>query len=397
MHCTRKVTDGIHWVGANDRRIAKFENMFPVPRGVSYNSYVILDEKTALMDTADSSVAERFMENVTAVLDGRTLDYLVVQHMEPDHCANIAAIIEKYPEVTVVGNAKTMQMIGQFYSGTKAENTLLVKEGDKMSLGEHGLNFVTAPMVHWPEVMVTYESKEKILFSADAFGTFGALNGTLFDDEIFFDAVWMEDARRYYTNIVGKYGPQVQALLKKAAGLDIAMICPLHGPVWRNDLELLLEKYDQWSRYEAEEDGVLIVYGSMYGNTENAAEVLAAEIAEQGMKNIKMYDASVTDCSYLIAEAFRYNRIVVAAPTYNAGLFAPIEHFLNDMKALNVQNKKIALLENGTWAPMAGKHMRAIVESMKNMEIVEPVISIKSALQPAQMEDVRTFVGELLK
>ena len=397
MHCTRKVTDGIHWVGANDRRIAKFENMFPVPRGVSYNSYVILDEKTALMDTADSSVAERFMENVEAVLDGRTLDYLVVQHMEPDHCANIAAIIEKYPEVTVVGNAKTMQMIGQFYSGTKAENTILVKEGDKLSLGEHELNFVTAPMVHWPEVMVTYESKEKILFSADAFGTFGALNGTLFDDEIFFDAVWMEDARRYYTNIVGKYGPQVQALLKKAAGLDIAMICPLHGPGWRNDLELLLEKYDQWSRYEAEEDGVLIVYGSMYGNTENAAEVLAAEIAEQGMKNIKMYDASVTDCSYLIAEAFRYNRIVVAAPTYNAGLFAPIEHFLNDMKALNVQNKKIALLENGTWAPMAGKHMRAIVESMKNMEIVEPVISIKSALQPAQMEDVRTFVGELLK
>lgn len=397
MHCTRKVTDGIHWVGANDRRIAKFENMFPVPRGVSYNSYVILDEKTALMDTADSSVAERFMENVEAVLDGRTLDYLVVQHMEPDHCANIVAIIEKYPEVTVVGNAKTMQMIGQFYSGTKAEHTLLVKEGDKLSLGEHELNFVTAPMVHWPEVMVTYESKEKILFSADAFGTFGALNGTLFDDEIFFDAVWMEDARRYYTNIVGKYGPQVQALLKKAAGLDIAMICPLHGPVWRNDLELLLEKYDQWSRYEAEEDGVLIVYGSMYGNTENAAEVLAAEIAEQGMKNIKMYDASVTDCSYLIAEAFRYNRIVVAAPTYNAGLFAPIEHFLNDMKALNVQNKKIALLENGTWAPMAGKHMRAIVESMKNMEIVEPVISIKSALQPAQMEDVRTFVGELLK
>ena len=290
-----------------------------------------------------------------------------------------------------------MQMIGQFYSGTKAENTLLVKEGDKLSLGEHELNFVTAPMVHWPEVMVTYESKEKILFSADAFGTFGALNGTLFDDEIFFDAVWMEDARRYYTNIVGKYGPQVQALLKKAAGLDIAMICPLHGPVWRNDLELLLEKYDQWSRYEAEEDGVLIVYGSMYGNTENAAEVLAAEIAEQGMKNIKMYDASVTDCSYLIAEAFRYNRIVVAAPTYNAGLFAPIEHFLNDMKALNVQNKKIALLENGTWAPMAGKHMRAIVESMKNMEIVEPVISIKSALQPVQMEEVRTFVGELLK
>lgn len=397
MHCTRKVTEGIYWVGANDRRLAKFENMFPIPRGVSYNSYVILDEKTALMDTADSSVAEQFMENVTAVLDGRKLDYLVVQHMEPDHCANIATIIEKYPEVTVVGNTKTMQMIGQFYSDTKAENTLLVKEGDKLSLGEHELTFVTAPMVHWPEVMVTYESKEKILFSADGFGTFGALNGALFDDEIFFDAVWMEDARRYYTNIVGKYGPQVQALLKKAAGLDIAMICPLHGPVWRSDLDLLMEKYDQWSRYEAEEDGVLIVYGSMYGNTENAAEILATEIVEQGMKNIKMYDASVTDCSYLIADAFRYNRIVVAAPTYNAGLFAPVEHFLNDMKALNVQNKKIAFVENGSWAPMAAKHMKAIVETMKNMDIVEPSLSIKSSLQTGQMEAVGKLVEELLK
>lgn len=397
MHCTRKVTDGIYWVGANDRRLAKFENMFPIPRGVSYNSYVILDEKTALMDTADSSVAERFMENVVAVLDGRALDYLVVQHMEPDHCANIAAIVEKYPEVTIVGNTKTMQMISQFYSGTKVENTLLVKEGDKLSLGEHELNFVTAPMVHWPEVMVTYESKEKILFSADGFGSFGALNGVLFDDEIFFDAIWMEDARRYYTNIVGKYGPQVQALLKKAAGLDIAMICPLHGPVWRSDLELLIEKYDQWSRYEAEEDGVLLVYGSMYGNTENAVEVLATEIVEQGMKNIKMYDASVTDCSYLIAEAFRYNRIVVAAPTYNAGLFAPVEHFLNDMKALNVQNKKIALVENGSWAPMAAKHMKAIVETMKNMEIIEPTLTIKSAIQKTQMDEVKTLAKELLK
>lgn len=397
MHCTRKVTDGIYWVGANDRRLAKFENMFPIPRGVSYNSYVILDEKTALMDTADSSVAERFMENVVAVLDGRALDYLVVQHMEPDHCANIAAIVEKYPKVTIVGNTKTMQMISQFYSGTKVENTLLVKEGDKLSLGEHELNFVTAPMVHWPEVMVTYESKEKILFSADGFGSFGALNGVLFDDEIFFDAIWMEDARRYYTNIVGKYGPQVQALLKKAAGLDIAMICPLHGPVWRSDLELLIEKYDQWSRYEAEEDGVLLVYGSMYGNTENAVEVLATEIVEQGMKNIKMYDASVTDCSYLIAEAFRYNRIVVAAPTYNAGLFAPVEHFLNDMKALNVQNKKIALVENGSWAPMAAKHMKAIVETMKNMEIIEPTLTIKSAIQKTQMDEVKTLVKELLK
>lgn len=397
MQCTRKVTDQIYWVGASDRRLAKFENLFPIPRGVSYNSYVILDEKTALMDTADASVSGRFMENVEAVLGGRELDYLVIHHMEPDHCANIAAVIERYPNVTVVGNAKTIQMMGQFYAGTTPGDTLLVKEGDTLSLGKHSLTFVMAPMVHWPEAMVSYETAEKILFSADAFGTFGALNGVLFDDEIDFNCIWMEDARRYYTNIVGKYGPQVQALLKKASVLDIRMICPLHGPVWRSGIGTLLEKYDKWSKYEAEEDGVLIVYGSMYGNTENAADVIASEIAEQGMKNIALYDASVTDCSYLIAEAFRYSRIVIAAPTYNAGLFAPVEHFLNDMKALNIQNKKIALLENGTWAPMAGKHMRTIIETMKNMEIVEPSLAIKSVLQPAQKEDVKKMVEELLK
>lgn len=397
MQCIRKVTDSIYWVGASDRRLAKFENMFPVPRGVSYNSYVIIDEKTALMDTADSSVSERFMENVTAALDGRTLDYLVINHMEPDHCANIAAVIERYPDVTVVGNAKTMQMMGQFYAGANPGDKLVVKEGDSLSLGKHNLTFVMAPMVHWPEAMVTYETTEKILFSADAFGTFGALNGVLFNDEIDFDSRWMEDARRYYTNIVGKYGPQVQALLKKAAALEIRMICPLHGPVWRSNMEMLLEKYDKWSRYEAEEEGVLIVYGSMYGNTENAADIIASEIVRQGMTKIAMYDASVTDCSYLIADAFRFSRIVIAAPTYNAGLFAPVEHFLNDMKALNIQNKKIALLENGTWAPMAGKHMRAAVESMKNMEIVETSVALKSTMQPQQMEDVKKLVEELLK
>ena len=397
MQCIRKVADKIYWVGANDRRIAKFENMFPVPRGVSYNSYVIIDEKTALIDTADSSVSERFMENVEAALGGRGLDYMVIQHMEPDHCANIAAIIERYPDVTVVGNAKTIQMMGQFFSKAKTAKTLLVKEGDALLLGHHNLTFVMAPMVHWPEVMVSYDTTKKILFSADAFGTFGALNGFLFNDEIQFGEVWMEDARRYYTNIVGKYGPQVQALLKKAAGLDIRMICPLHGPVWRNNLEMLIEKYDKWSKYEAEEDGVLIVYGSMYGNTENAAEVIAAELAEKGMTNIAMYDASVTDCSFLIAEAFKNNRIIVAAPTYNAGLFAPVEHFLLDMKALNVQNKKIALVENGSWAPMAAKHMRAIVETLKNCEVMETALTVKSALQAEQKEEVEAFVSELLK
>ena len=397
MHCTRKVTDGIHWVGANDRRIAKFENMFPVPRGVSYNSYVILDEKTALMDTADSSVAERFMENVTAVLDGRTLDYLVVQHMEPDHCANIAAIIEKYPEVTVVGNAKTMQMIGQFYAGTKAEHTFLVKEGDKLSLGEHELNFVTAPMVHWPEVMVTYESKEKILFSADAFGTFGALNGTLFEDEIFFDAVWMEDARRYYTNIVGKYGPQVQALLKKAAGLDIAMICPLHGPIWREDLGWFIDKYQKWSTYTPEDHNVVVMYASIYGNTENAADVLAGRLADAGEKNVKVYDVSVTDPSYLVAEAFRCDRIVFACPTYNAGLFPKMETLLHELAAHNLQKRKVAVLENGTWASTAGKQMKEILSGMKDMEIYEETVTVKSALKEDQLAQLDKIVEFMTK
>ena len=393
-----KITDDIIYVGVNDHDIDLFEGQYIVPNGMAYNSYVIKDEKTAVMDTVDANFAEEWLGNIDTALGGAAPDYLIVQHMEPDHSANIAKFTEKYPEAKVVANAKAFQMMSNFFRGMDlGDKKVEVKNQETLSLGKHELTFVFAPMVHWPEVMVTYDSTDKVLFSADAFGTFGALNGALFDDEIFFDAIWMEDARRYYTNIVGKYGPQVQALLKKAAGIEIDMICPLHGPVWRSDLDLLLEKYDQWSRYEAEEDGVLLVYGSMYGNTENAVEVLAAEMVEQGIKNIKVYDASVTDCSYLIAEAFRYSRILVAAPTYNAGLFAPVEHFLNDMKALNLQNKKIALVENGSWAPMAGKHMKAIVETMKNMEIVEPVLTLKSAIQPAQTEDVKKLVEELLK
>ena len=396
MQCTRKVTDGIYWVGANDRRLAKFENMFPIPRGVSYNSYVILDGKTALMDTADSSVAERFMENVAAVLDGRALDYLVVQHMEPDHCANIAAIIEKYPDVTVVGNAKTMQMIGQFYSGTKAKHTLLVKEGDKLPLGEHELTFVTAPMVHWPEVMVSYESKEKILFSADAFGTFGALNGALFDDEIFFDAIWMEDARRYYTNIVGKYGPQVQALLKKAAGIEIDMICPLHGPVWRNNLNYFIEKHDKWSKYEPEDQAVAIIYGSIYGNTEQAADALAAKLGAKGVKNIAVYDASKTDVSELIAEIFRVSHVVIACPTYNGGIYPPIENLLAHMKALAVQNRTVAVMDNGTWAATAGKQIVKQLEEMKNMTVLDQKLSIKSTLKADQEDNLDAFAQQII-
>ena len=391
MYCTRKVTESVHWVGASDRRLALFENLFPIPRGVSYNSYLIVDEKTARLDTADASVSAQFMENVLHVLDGRPLDYLVVNHMEPDHCANIAALALRFPEMQIVGNAKTFVFLNQFYDLDLTGRTVTVKEGDTLSLGSHTLRFVLAPMVHWPEVMVTYEEAEKLLFSADAFGSFGAINGNLFQDEIDFDRDWLDDARRYYTNIVGKYGPQVQAALKKLAGVDIAMICPLHGPVWRGDLGYLLGKYDLWSRYEPEDKAVAIFYASMYGDTENAANVLAAALAERGVKKIAVYDVSVTHVSTLIAEAFRCSHLVFAAPTYNAGVYPAMANLLEDMKNLNLQNRTVGLMENGTWAPMAGKQMRAALEGMKRMQILEPAVTVKSALKA----DSRAAIGQL--
>ncbi len=381
MYCTRKVTESVHWVGASDRRLALFENLFPIPRGVSYNSYLIDDEKTALLDTVDASVSAQFMENVLHVLDGRALDYLVINHMEPDHCANIAALALRFPEMKLVGNAKTFLFLRQFYDLDLTGRTVTVKEGDTLCLGSHTLRFVMAPMVHWPEVMVSYEESEQILFSADAFGSFGAINGNLFQDEVDFDRDWLDDARRYYTNIVGKYGPQVQAALKKLAGVEIAMICPLHGPVWRGDLGYLLGKYDLWSRYEPEEQAVAIFYASMYGDTESAANVLAAGLAEGGVKKVAVYDVSVTHVSTLIAEAFRCSHLVFAAPTYNAGVYPAMANFLEDMKNLSVQKRTVGLIENGTWAPMSGKQMRAALEGMKQMRILEPTVTLKSALK----------------
>ena len=305
MYCTRNVSDSVVWVGGSDRRLALFENLFPISRGVSYNSYLLLDEKTALIDTVDASITGQFLDNIYHTLDGRSLDYLIVNHMEPDHCANIAELMLRFPEMKLVGNAKTFAFINQFYNVDLTHRTVTVKEGDTLSLGAHTLAFYFAPMVHWPEVMVTYEQSEQILFSADAFGTFGALNGSLFNDEVDFDREWLSDARRYYCNIVGKYGPQVQAALKKLSALPISIICPLHGPVWRNDLNYLIGKYDLWSRYEPEDKAVAIFYASMYGETENAANILAARLADSGVKNIAMYDVSVTHVSTLIAEAFR--------------------------------------------------------------------------------------------
>ena len=388
MYCTRKICEDIYWVGSEDRRLALFENLFPIPRGVSYNAYLILDEKTALMDTVDRSVGGQLLENLAHLLHGRPLDYLVVDHMEPDHCATIGELALRYPQMQIVGNAKTIQMIRQFYDFDLEGRTHLVKEGDQLCLGVHTLQFVMAPMVHWPEVMLAYELKEKILFSADAFGTFGALNGNLFSDQVNFERDWLDDSRRYYTNIVGKYGPQVQAVLKKAAGLEINMICPLHGPIWRENLGWFLEKYDRWSRYEPEDRAVAVFYGSIYGHTENAANLLMNLLSEAGVKNIAAYDVSSTHVSHLIAEAWRCSHLVLAAPTYNMNLYPPMESFLRDMKALNLQNRTVAVIENGTWACASGKHMRGLLGEMKNMTVLENGVCLASSMKESQLDSM---------
>ena len=391
MHCYRKITEDLYWVGASDRRIELFENIFPLSDGVSYNSYLLMDEKTVLFDSADYSVGRQFLENVQAVLNGRPLDYLVVNHMEPDHCAMIDELTLRYPEMQIIGNAKTFPMIDQFFGFDLEEKKVVVKEGDTFCTGKHTLHFVMAPMVHWPEVMMTYDEADKILFCADAFGTFKALNGNIFNDEINFDRDWLDEARRYYTNIVGKYGMQVQAVLKKAAGLDIQMLCPLHGPVWRTDLDYIIGKYDKWSRYEPEEKGVMIAYASMYGNTENMADVLAAKLAEAGVKNICMHNISKTHVSELIADSFKYSHIVLAAPTYNNGIYPLMDNFLEDMKALALKNRTIAVLGNGSWAPQSTKLISNKISEMKDMTLMVTNVTIKSSLKDAQMEELESL------
>lgn len=396
MNCTRKITDAIYWVGGNDRRLSLFENLFPIPRGVSYNSYLIMDEKIALMDTVDFSISRQFIDNLYAVLGGREIDYLVVQHMEPDHCSSMEELLLRFPTLKIIANPKTVTMIKQYYTMDIEDRIILVKEGDEISLGKHTLRFIMAPMVHWPEVMVTYEITEKILFSADGFGTFGALNGNLFNDEIDFEKEWLEDARRYYANIVGKFGPQVQNVLKKASTLDIEMICPLHGPIWRNQIEYILNKYQLWSTYSPEDTNVVIMYGSIYGNTENVMNSVAYKLADKGIKNIKMYDVSNTDISVLISEMFRCSHIVLASPTYNGGIFPKMEALLNDMKALSLQNRTIAIVDNGTWAITAGKLMKTKIEEMKNITLLEETISIKSTLKEEEVVNVDAFVEALV-
>ena len=395
MQCFRKVTEDLYWVGGNDRQIELFENIFPLAKGVSYNSYLLLDEQTVLFDTADYAIGKQFIENVMSVLNGRNLDYMVVNHMEPDHCSLIGELLLHYPDVKIIGNAKTFPMIEQFFSFDLTGKTLTVKEGDTFCSGKHTFRFIMSPMVHWPEAMMTYDEKDKVLFSADAFGTFNALNGNLFNDELDFNREWLDEARRYYTNIVGKYGPQVQNVLKKASSLDIQMICPLHGPVWRSNLNFIIEKYDLWSRYEPEEKGVMIAYASMYGNTENMAEILAVMLAEAGVKNIHMHNISKTHVSELISDSFKYSHIVLASPTYNNGIYPLMDNYLEDMKALSLQNRTIAVLGNGSWAPQATKLISAKIKEMKNMRLLEASVTIKSSLKEAQLEELNSLSRQI--
>ena len=391
------ISEAVKYIGADDTTLDLFESQYQIPNGVSYNSYVILDEKVAVMDTIDERKTDEWFANLENVLNGRTVDYLVISHLEPDHAANIKRAADKFPQAQLVLSAKAKAMLPQFFDiAHLEERCLLVKEGDTLELGTHKLHFVMAPMVHWPEVMVSYEDSEKILFSADAFGTFGALNGNLFNDEVDFEKDWIDDARRYFTNIVGKYGIQVQALLKKAAGLDIQMICPLHGPVWRNNLNYFIEKHDKWSKYEPEDQAVAIIYGSIYGNTEQAADALAAKLGAKGVKNIAVYDASKTDVSELIAEIFRVSHVVIACPTYNGGIYPPIENLLAHMKALAVQNRTVAVMDNGTWAATAGKQIVKQLEEMKNMTVLDQKLSIKSTLKADQEDNLDAFAQQII-
>ncbi len=392
MHCERAITRDLFWVGGNDRRLALFESVYPIPQGVSYNAYLLLDEKAVLLDTVDHAVSRVFFENLAHLLGDRPLDAVIVNHMEPDHAATLQQLVEKYPDVTIICNAKTAAMIRQFFTFETEGRLLTVKEGDTFGAGRHVLNFAMAPMVHWPEVMVTYDATDKILFSADAFGTFGALGGNMFADEAPFD---MAEARRYYTNIVGKYGTQVQALLKKAAGLAIEMICPLHGPVWRKNIGLFVEKYQRWSTYTPEDQGVAIIYTSVYGNTENAAEILAGKLAGRGVSDVRLYDASVTHASYLVAEAFRCSHLVLATTTYNAGIFVNMENLLHDLCAHNLQNRTVALIENGSWAPTAGGLMKDLLAGLKNMTLLEPAVTLKSALKEDQLAGLDALADQL--
>lgn len=381
------ISEDIKYVGVDDKNIDLFESQYKVKNGVSYNSYVIMDEKITIMDTVDSRATNQWLDNVKEVLDDKTPEYLVVSHMEPDHAANIQLLANIYPDMKIVGNAKTFQIMSQFFTMDVSERKVVVAEGDELDIGSHTLQFFMAPMVHWPEVMVTYEKSEKILFSADGFGKFGTLDT---------DEDWISEARRYYINIVGKYGAQVQGLLKKAAGLDIAMICPLHGPVLKDNLGYYIDKYNTWSSYEPEEEGVLVAYASIHGNTAKAAVRCAELLRMQGSKNVVLMDLSRDDMADAVELAFKFDRMILACATYDGGLFPPMEDFINHLKAKNYQNRKVGLIENGSWAPLAAKKMRENLETMKNISICENVVSIKSVMNGDNLETMNNLVKEIV-
>lgn len=397
MHNTRKINDDIYYLGASDRRIELFENVYPVSQGMSYNSYLITDEKTCLMDSVDESVRGQFLENLQYALNGRNLDYMVVQHMEPDHCSIVPELFRMYPDMKLVASLQAFKMMENFYSLQTEERRLVVKEGDTLKLGKHTLKFIAAPMVHWPEVLMTYDVTDKILFSADAFGSFGAMSGNIFADEIDWDKDFKDEARRYYVNIVGKYGLQTQNVLKKASTLDIQMICPLHAHIWRKDLSTIISLYDTWSKYEAEKDSVVIFYGSIYGNTQNAAEILAMQLAENGIENVEVFDTSKTHVSFLVSKAFEYKTLVFAAATYNAVIFDTVQNLITELKNHNLSNRRIGLIENGSWAPVAASKMKAQLETFKNMEVVEPVVKVVSSVTDKNVEELSVLAKELMK
>jgi len=394
MHCTRKITNDLTWVGANDRRISIFENLYPISNGMAYNSYLLKDEKTVLFDTVDKAVHQRFLENVSYALGGRTLDYLVVHHMEPDHADGIMDILRYYADVKIVCNEKTRTFLEQFFELSGDVPCHIVKENDTLCTGRHTLRFIMAPMVHWPEVMVTYDETDRILFSADAFGSFGALNGAIFADEVDFEKEYMDEMRRYYINIVGKYGTQTQALLKKAASLEIDMICPLHGFVWRRDIDKLISKHNLWSIYVPESPGVVIVYGSIYGNTESAAEILACKLREKGVQTT-LFDASNTHVSHIVSAAFQWSHLVLASVTYNAGLFPPVETLINELVARNFQNRTVAIIENGTWGCISRKMICNKLEKAKNISVLESCLCIKSSVKEENLLQIEAMADEI--
>ena len=393
MYNIRKISGDLTYIGCSDRRLALFESAYPIPNGISYNSYLLKDEKTVLFDTVDKACSEQFFENLDAALDGRDLDYIFVLHMEPDHCALLENISKKYRNAKIVCTAKTVDLIKQFFNFEIDSRAIVIKEGETLNTGKHEFMFITAPMVHWPEVMVCYDKTDKALYSADAFGSFGAINGNLFDSDVNWERDYLDEARRYYTNIVGKYGIQVQMLLKKAANLDIERIYPLHGLIIESNIALFIEKYDKWSGYEAEEKSVLIPYTSVYGGTENAVNILAGLLADRGVKNIKMYDVSKTHYSYILADIFKYSHIIFATTTYNTGIFESMENLLHAVSAHNIQNRKIVLIQNGSWAPACGGLMKTLIEKLKNTEIIDESICIKSTLKKEQLPEL-AFVAE---